>query len=298
MDPSLTDEALQVPPLVGFLFILVIGSGIFLWFTPLRFKMADFQADILPGWQIRWIDFGLWLFGLYCTIYGVQVLVFVALPQVLPFTPPWDFESGNRQWTVLVGGLSLQIPLLLYFFLLRAYRPDVFRFPLSVETDPQKRKLIRCLVLFLLTMPCVLLVNLVWNLLLTGLKTVGLPIDDQPQEVVTLIAEVHSILPLIGFFILAVILAPLAEELVFRGAIYGFLKRRFSRWLALILSATAFALLHANLASFLPLLFLGIVLALVYEASGNIRVPILLHALFNAHQLFILILISTSNGGP
>ena len=297
MDPSFTEEALQVPPLVGFLFFLVLGSGVLLWFTPLRFPKTDFQADTLPGWPIRWIDFGLWLFGLYCLIYGAQVLVFVFLPQMLPFTLPWDLKSGDRQWSVLVGGLSLQIPLLLYFFLLLSYFLDIFRFPLSVKSDPCKRTLSRCLVLFLLTMPCVLLVNLAWNLLLNGLKSLGVPIDDQPQEVVTLIAEARSFFPLIGFFILAVILAPLAEELIFRGAIYGFLKRRFSRWLALFLSAFAFALLHANLASFLPLLFLGIVLALVYEASGNIRVPILLHALFNAHQLLILILISTTNGG-
>lgn len=298
MDPSLSDEALKLPPIVGILFILVIGSGLILWLTPHRFTKADLQADRLPGWSIRWIDFSLWLLGLYGLIYGFQVLVFVTLPQILPFTPPWDLETGDRNWTVLVGGLSLQLPLLGYFFLLRAYHPDLFRFPLSADTDPRERSLLRCLVLFLLAMPLVLLVNLVWNLLLNSLKNLGIPIDDKPQEVVTLISDLESVIPLLGFFVLAVILAPLAEELIFRAAIYGFLKKRLSRWAALLISSFAFALLHANLASFLPLLFLGVVLTLVYEASGHIRVPILLHALFNAHQLLVLILISTSSNGP
>ena len=43
-----------------------------------------------------------------------------------------------------------------------------------------------------------------------------------------------------------------------------------------------FAVVHANLLSFAPLLLVGILLARNYERSGNLLVPILFHAFFNA----------------
>jgi hypothetical protein len=45
--------------------------------------------------------------------------------------------------------------------------------------------------------------------------------------------------------------------------------------------------LHANLASFVPLALLGIGLALVYEKTGSLVAPVVLHALFNLNTTLI-----------
>ena len=90
----------------------------------------------------------------------------------------------------------------------------------------------------------------------------------------------HTLLALLA--ILAVIVAPLCEEFVFRGYIYGTLKRFSCRFFAAIISALFFAVVHSSLWSLTPLFIVGFCLAVIYEKSGSLWAPILTHALFNA----------------
>ena len=90
-------------------------------------------------------------------------------------------------------------------------------------------------------------------------------------------------------------LAPIVEELIFRACIYRFLKGQMSILLAQLCSAALFAVVHANLLSFAPLLLVGILLARNYERSGNLLIPILFHAFFNAFSLIMLLIISQSD---
>jgi membrane protease YdiL (CAAX protease family) len=75
--------------------------------------------------------------------------------------------------------------------------------------------------------------------------------------------------------------APLNEELLFRAGLYRFCRQRISRGWALAICGVLFGAVHANLAGFLPLALLGAGLALAYEATGDIRVTIVAHGLFN-----------------
>lgn len=84
---------------------------------------------------------------------------------------------------------------------------------------------------------------------------------------------------------LAVSLAPLAEEFIFRFFLYGVLKRYFGRAVGVLASALLFAAVHAHAPSFAPLFVLGSCFALAYEWSGSILVPMTMHAFFNAVTL-------------
>ncbi len=86
---------------------------------------------------------------------------------------------------------------------------------------------------------------------------------------------------ILWFMIQAVFLAPILEELFFRGFLLTFLKNFTSTWLAIFLSAGVFAFAHLNLGIVLPLWFLGIVLGIAYEHTGSLVVPISVHACFN-----------------
>lgn len=79
----------------------------------------------------------------------------------------------------------------------------------------------------------------------------------------------------------ACILQPVTEEIIFRGYFYPAVKRHGDRMLAALLSAMVFAAMHFHVPTLAPLFFLGIFLALSYEASGSLWVPIGIHALFN-----------------
>ncbi|MCF8111609.1 MAG: CPBP family intramembrane metalloprotease [Desulfobacteraceae bacterium] len=94
---------------------------------------------------------------------------------------------------------------------------------------------------------------------------------------------------LFAFFVFGGIVSPFAEELIFRGAVFG-LMRRWGAAPAVLGSALLFALAH-NTAG-LPVLQAvgGLVFALSYEAEKNLLVPVIIHVTGNL-ALFLLALL-------
>jgi membrane protease YdiL (CAAX protease family) len=87
------------------------------------------------------------------------------------------------------------------------------------------------------------------------------------------------------------ILGPIAEEIFFRGILYGFL-RRWGVLFAVALSTMVFAVVHPmSQALLVPQVVGGIVFAVAYEIEGNLLVPITIHVLGNM-AIFTLGLIS------
>ncbi len=83
--------------------------------------------------------------------------------------------------------------------------------------------------------------------------------------------------------VLAVVLvAPIAEELFFRGVVYNAWEREYGGRVAVLGSAALFALIHASLYLFVPIFALGVVLALVYRWTRSLPAVMVLHAGFNA----------------
>lgn len=103
---------------------------------------------------------------------------------------------------------------------------------------------------------------------------------------------------LVALVILAVIVAPICEEFVFRGYIYGTLKRFSCRFFAATISALFFAVVHTSLWSVVPLFIVGFLLALIYEISGSLWAAIFTHALFNGITTFILIFVHNESNLP
>lgn len=106
--------------------------------------------------------------------------------------------------------------------------------------------------------------------------------DDGQQDAVKLLAENKDPLTLAMMALVACVGAPLAEEVVFRGYIYAAVKRFTNIPFAVVLTGLFFGVVHGNLAALLPLTVLGILLALAYEFTGTLWVPIAIHFLFNA----------------
>ena len=80
---------------------------------------------------------------------------------------------------------------------------------------------------------------------------------------------------------LAVIAAPVFEEFIFRGLIFGGLRRSFGVWPATLASAAVFAILHPALA-IAPVFVMGVCAALVYERTRSLLAPMIVHAVYNA----------------
>lgn len=84
-----------------------------------------------------------------------------------------------------------------------------------------------------------------------------------------------------------VVFGPLGEEIVFRGLIQHAARFVFGRGLAVLFTALVFAVAHGQPWNLSSLLLMGLLLALVFEATGSLLAPIVVHAAYNLTLLFV-----------
>jgi uncharacterized protein len=118
----------------------------------------------------------------------------------------------------------------------------------------------------------------------------SLGIEAKPQDLISLFVHNQNLPSLILLIVLAVLVAPITEELVFRVGFFGWLRTRTLRGVALLVPAFVFAALHSNLLVFFPLVSLAIVLSLAYEQTGHPLTNIVAHSLFNLNTVLLVLL--------
>jgi membrane protease YdiL (CAAX protease family) len=123
-------------------------------------------------------------------------------------------------------------------------------------------------------------------------RTVTTVVPSQAEAVRNLQSEEHrleaeiwpesrnELTKLMGAAILIVFLAPLGEEMVFRGIAYTALRQR-GKWRALIVTSLLFAVAHMQVIHFIPIFLIGLVLAYLFERTGSLKPAIALHMLVN-----------------
>jgi len=123
-----------------------------------------------------------------------------------------------------------------------------------------------------------------WGLDASGyIQWVEQLLKESPVQEAVLVLQTSKDGLLLGVMAVAVVVvAPLAEEMLFRGYLYPVLKRFSGVSFGCVMSGLIFATAHQELAALPSLFFLGVLLALLYERSGSIWAPIGMHALFNA----------------
>ena len=109
------------------------------------------------------------------------------------------------------------------------------------------------------------------------------------QVAVKLLQNHPPVEQLVVYGLGAIVLAPVAEEMLFRGILYPTLKQSGHRQLAMWATSLLFASSHANLMAFVPLSFLALVLTWLYEKTGNLLTPMLVHVLFNGVNFTLLV---------
>ena len=129
-------------------------------------------------------------------------------------------------------------------------------------------------------------INALYQLILNALH-LKLQTNDQ------LILQLGKVAPftVYGLLLLAVVVAPLCEEVLFRGFLFAGFKGSMPLALAVILSAFIFAAVHNDLPSFPVLFCIGILLALLRWRTRSLWPGILLHLLNNAWSAISILLI-------
>ena len=85
-----------------------------------------------------------------------------------------------------------------------------------------------------------------------------------------------------------VFLAPMAEEVLFRGLLFGVLQRWLSARWTILLTAMLFALIHVQAIYFLPIFLVGVLCGWSRHKSGSLAVPMMLHVLNNGISLVLM----------
>ena len=106
-----------------------------------------------------------------------------------------------------------------------------------------------------------------------------LKIDTQGDEISRIFSKLDS--P-IWLFLVGVVLAPLVEEIFFRGFLFQGFRQKYGWVAALLLSSFIFAAAHLDPVSFIPTFILGSVLAFIYHRSNSLWPGIIFHFTINA----------------
>lgn len=115
-------------------------------------------------------------------------------------------------------------------------------------------------------------------------------LDVSPQGAVQMFIDAEGTGEVISLLVMAVLLAPLLEEIIFRGIFFPALAASWGRWPAILSTSLLFGASHFHVVSFPALTGLGILLCLVYDRTGKLSYPIALHIVFNGLTCLVILL--------
>ena len=124
-------------------------------------------------------------------------------------------------------------------------------------------------------------------------EQLGIEMDENTQQIIT------SMMKEPWGYVAVGILAPLAEEVVFRGAILrtllGIMSKK-NHWVAIMISAAIFGAVHCNQAQFINALLMGLLLGWMYYRTGSLVPGILLHWVNNTMAYVLANIMPQSDG--
>lgn len=189
---------------------------------------------------------------------------------------PVDSKAAPSVMRIVISALTFQgaTLLLTWRFLREQHTSWTFGFGLE-------RQQLRAIKLGLLAIVAFLPIGwLLQFISILGLKSFGI----EPAEQLALVAlrNSGSIPQFVAMEIVTILLAPVAEEVLFRGVIYPTARQYGFPRAALWGSSILFAAIHFNVAAFASLLLLALLLVWLYEKTGNLLAPIAAHVAFNS----------------
>ena len=194
------------------------------------------------------------------------------------------FKQAESFGNIVVGTLSFQgAAWLLIPFFLRQHQVG-WREAFGFRGPRLKHALLMAIGFIIVVLPVVLFLQAASA---QALEKIGWPPEN--QTAIRLLADAKSWRTTIYLGVFAVVIAPVAEEFIFRGMLFPFVKQLGWPRLAWLGVNFLFALIHLNAPTFVPLFVFALALTWLYEKTDNLLAPIAAHALFNATNLAMLL---------
>ncbi len=209
-------------------------------------------------------------------------------------------ESDGGMIPVILGTVFMQICLLVGAFVFKKFATVKFRLFKSASM----RDIWEAVKHYIYLIPILITASLFWGNLIEYVTGKA----PEPQDIVAALSDIKSDWLLIVAFVSFGILAPIVEEIYFRGFLYGMIKPYFSKLFLRLnlavpseiegklvcifaagISALVFASVHISFSVFLPLFCIGMVFTALYEKRGNLLAPILIHCFFNTLNAILIL---------
>ena len=273
--------------LCGLIFIALMIAGVLAELGLLAAMLSH-----PPDWRGRirairerpwaWRD-GIFLGGTLLGLHAI-LLLSIILGGFLLHDPGTQAISALLVQTVLFHGAGL----FLVFALLKARRiswADAF----GIRAGRVGHDILIGAVFYIAAIPIVAAAALAFRFLL---HMAGYPVE--PQPVVIFFSDSTSFSLRLYIIFLAVVAAPLVEEVLFRGVMLPLLLKGMHLVLAVLGLSLIFAAMHFHIPSMAPLIVIAIAFTVAYLYSGSILVPIVMHTLFNGVSVAMMILLKDS----
>ena len=259
-------------------FLMVMGAGVYIlvWYIVQRSSGEDAFPPVevpAPRWRILDVVAAVVLF------LGLQLFVSYAVGAL------WPGGSASKAWRdsmllLLNAGASVTACLfaLGVVCLVHHHSPRA----LGITSRRLKGNVARGVLAYVAALPVFILGTVIWKYV-----TPLLEIEQQANPAGEIFHRTPSTVVVGIVFLVAGLIAPVTEELFFRGFLYAPLRYQLGVRHGILLSAGLFALMHFNLFHFLPLFILGLLLTYLYEKTQSLPTVIVVHMLHNLGFLVI-----------
>jgi membrane protease YdiL (CAAX protease family) len=220
----------------------------------------------------------------FCAAQFVCFSLGLALGSLLEKTGWAAFKPPDGFGLLLCATLGFQgATWVLIGFLLRRHHLG-WREAFGFRKTDLPRALLAAVSVLIVILPVALLLE---SLSVTVLERLGWP--PEAQTAVKLVVSTKFWWTRVYLGLFAVVIAPVAEEFIFRGLLFPFVKQLGYPKLAWIGVSFLFALIHLDAATLIPLFVLALALTWLYEFTDVLLAPIAVHALFNAVNFSLLL---------
>ncbi len=270
------DIEMSLPALLGgLLFIAILAGGIAADILLLMRRRSDSDSWAQAVRRLRERPWTL------------QDVAFVTLALATWITSAWWLQQNaepGRANSVLIGiGSFLTVFLTVAVYSACAIRSKktTWRHAFGMNRESFGRQCRAGGFLYLAFMPPFVLIGWLYAMALKGFN-----LQTDRQKILRVFIDPN--LPLgsrIAIVVMAVIMAPIWEETLFRGIASSALAKQARLWLVVGVVSLFFAAIHGHLPALLPLFTLAVALSLAYIHTGSLVVPIVMHAIFNSVTL-------------
>lgn len=201
-------------------------------------------------------------------------LSLLVIPQfvvrIFPEMANTPLQESVKYWNIVYVNIFLALGSLLLIFLVK-----ILGFIKKSKYVLKFSELFKSLIRYLITILFAVFVSVIQACILSLVNRY------YPSTSENLLRWLTNYAPLFMGNIAILICAPLIEEIAFRGFIFRHADKNLPTWFAILFSSVCWGIWHRDLAQFLYIVPLGILLAIIFKQTDRLRYPILIHFISN-----------------